>query len=299
VDAGAALTPAVFDSVTQNVFVGDSNGILSYVRDALSTTGACRGGGGPPCLGLTTFLVTDGTVPIIDPPTLDPTTGKVFVFIGDTGPGSPAERAYIMQANLDLSGLVQADVGTFGAPLHSGAFDNAYLTGAPATGFMWVCGKGSTDVPTLRRIGFAVDGTAIPDPVFQLPVGGTAGNPGPCSPVTEIFQPANGEVGASDLIFFSVQSGELPIINTVATNCPDGTGCVMSADVTVPPTNILSSAPELGGTSGIIIDNVGTGSEESNLYFTRLAQTALSTCGGTDPATFVGCAVKLTQTGFN
>jgi hypothetical protein len=314
VHAGAALTPPVFDSVTNNLFVGDSTGILSFVKDTGSTTGACATGV-PPCLGSTTVLATSGGLPVIDPPTLDPTTGKVFVFVGsDSGADTGVVGgAYVVQTNVDLTGVVRVNVGTDGgtngAPLHSGAFDNTYFNSSPGSiaGFMWVCGKGSTDVPTLRRIAFSADGTATSaSPSVLLTVGSTTGAAGQCSPVTEIFNPAAGPSPGTptDFIFFSVQSGDLPTSGIgpfiVPTNCP-GTGCVMSANVTTGGSIIMTlsgSLGELGGTSGIIIDNVGTDPQEANIYFTRLAQTALSSCGGAG-ATMVGCAVKLTQAGLN
>jgi hypothetical protein len=305
VHAGAALTPAVFDSVTNNLFVADSLGVLSFVKDTGSTLGACATGVAP-CLGSTTVLATSGSgFPIIDPPSLDPTTGKVFAFVGDSGSMAVtgvAQGSYVVQANADLTGVVRLNQGRNGAPLHSGAFDNTYLNSSPGSiaGHMWICGKGASDIPTLRRIAFLADGTITTGGAAVRTVGSVIGAAGQCSPVTEFFNPTIGP--GTDLIFFSVQSGDLAHIGLApgnTTNCP-GTGCVMSADVTsgVVPAHILSSAPELGGTSGIIIDNFGTDAQESNIYFTRLAQTVLSSCGGSG-ASMVGCAVKLTQALFN
>jgi len=304
VNGVAALTPPVLDSVTHNVFVGDSSGVLSFVKDTGSTVGACLTGV-PPCLGSTSVLADSGGVPIIDPPTLDPTTGKVFVFVGNDSGASTgvAAGAYVVQAKMDLTGVVRVNVGHNGAPLHSGAFDNAYLTSSPGNikGNMWVCGKGASDVPTLRSVAFASDGTETTASPQLLQLGNTTGVAGQCSPVSELFNPnvVTGGITGTDFIFFSVQSGDRSRIGLPTTNCP-GTGCVMSANVTSGsmPSSLLSSAAERGGTSGVIIDNVGTAAQEANIYFSRLAQSALSTCGGSG-TTLVGCAVKLTQAGFN
>ena len=305
VHAGAALTPAVQDSNTNTLFVGDADGVLSSVLDTGSTTGTCAIGV-PPCVGSAIIHATDGSAPINDPPTLDPTTGKVFVFVGDSGVNNAitgvGQGAYLVQANEDLTGVIRLSQGRFGAPLHTGAFDNTYFNSSPGAtaGFMWLCGKGATDVPTLRRVAFNADGTIKSGGAVVRPVGSLTGAANQCSPVTEVFNPNIG-VG-TDLIFFSVDSGDLAHIGPPpgnATNCP-GTGCVMAADITsgTVPTHILSSFGELGGTSGIIIDNVGTDPQESNIYFSRLKQSALSSCGGSG-ATLVGCAVKLTQAGLN
>jgi hypothetical protein len=74
----------------------------------------------------------------------------------------------------------------------------------------------------------------------------------------------------------------------------------MSIDVTSGafPTALNDSLGETGGTSGIVIDNVGNFGQDSSLYFSRLGQSTLSNCGGSGSA-LVGCAVKLTQQGFN
>ncbi|MHB8608160.1 MAG: hypothetical protein ACYDCG_07655 [Candidatus Acidiferrales bacterium] len=302
VHAGAALTPPVFDSVSRNIFVGDSQGVLSFVKDTGSTAGVCLSGI-PPCLGSITVLGTDGSVPIIDPPMLDPTTGKVFVFVGDSGSNSStvvgvARNAYVVQTGVDLTGVVRLTAGAPGAPLHTGAFDNTYLNSSPGAtaGFMYVCGKGSADRPTLRRVGFTANGTMTTGGIRVLQVGNNSGAAGQCSPVTEIFNPTAGPAPGTptDFIFFSVQSG-----GGAVTTCA-GSGCVMSAVVTggTFPTSLAASLSETGGTSGIVIDNVGTFGQDSSLYFSRLGQSALSTCGGSG-ATLVGCAVKLTQSGLN
>ena len=56
VNSTHALTSPVYDSASGNIFVGDSAGRLSYVRDTNSTVGTCASGS-PPCLGATTQQV--------------------------------------------------------------------------------------------------------------------------------------------------------------------------------------------------------------------------------------------------
>jgi hypothetical protein len=304
VHAGVAITPPVFDSVTNNVFVGDSSGILSFVMDTGSITGACLTAVAPPCLGSTTVVAGAGSaLPIIvDSPMLDPTTGKVFVFVGDSGTiTGVAQNAYVVQANMDLSGVVRVNVGNRGARLHTGAFDNTYFNSSPGStsGFLYVCGKtGGIDHPAIRQISFHPNGTINTAGLRNLQVGNNPGAAGQCSPVTEIFNPNTGTSG-TDLIFFSVQSGGRGTVGTTPTNCA-GTGCVMSIDVTSGafPAGLNDSLGETGGTSGIVIDNVGNFGQDSSLYFSRLGQSSLSNCGGSGAA-LVGCAVKLTQQGFN
>jgi hypothetical protein len=96
-------------------------------------------------------------------------------------------------------------------------------------------------------------------------------------------------------MFFSVQNNS-NLVNCGATITTPGGGCVMSFDTTSGfPSSVVNSAPEDGGTSGIVIDNTvppATTPQAASLYFTRLA-------GSACPTGTTGCAVKLTQSGLN
>ena len=64
-----------------------------------------------------------------------------------------------------------------------------------------------------------------------------------------------------------------------------------------PPATTTNGIPASGGSSGIVVDNVGAGAQESSLYYTYLSNSATNfTCNGT---TGVGCAVKSTQSNLN
>ena len=107
----------------------------------------------------------------------------------------------------------------------------------------------------------------------------------PTEPVTEVFN------GTTDAIFFSVQANA----NQTSVGCLPMLGCIMALTLggSWPPAAVSDGAPASGGTSGIVIDNVGGGSQQSNIYFTFEANsTALIPCNG---ASGVGCAVKLTR----
>jgi len=149
-----ALTSPVYDSVSGNIFVGDSSGRLSYVRDTSSTVGSC-GSGNPPCLGALTQQVGTGGA-IVDGPMLDSTSGFVFAVNGtDT-----LHHGTILQANTDLSIAVQFSIGGTGltGALYDGAFDQAYYNSSPGSisGFMYVCGKdpASANRPAIYQLSF-------------------------------------------------------------------------------------------------------------------------------------------------
>jgi hypothetical protein len=299
VHVSTKLTSPTLDSVSGNIFTGDSTGYLSYVRETFSTTGTCSSGS-PPCLG-STFSGSSSTHIITDAPLVDSTTGKVFVFYGNNGSSTTA----VLQSDITLSATVTATLGSgLSHHIHAGAFDNTYFTSGGSSGSMYVCGSSSNSTPTIQRIEFTSSGRSPASP-FTNPAGtmnaavdavtlaAATGNT-ECTPVTEFFNP-NAPAASQDLIFFGVQSSGL------GTNCA-GTGCVMSVNVTNTPSSlsILNSIGEIGGPSGIIVDNYGnttTYPQASSLYFSNQGNsTSGLLCGGVSG---VGCAVKVTQAGLN
>jgi hypothetical protein len=231
---------------------------------------------------------------------VDSTTGKVFIFMGNVG-----ANAAVVQSDITLAASVSAPLGTgTGHHLHSGAFDNGYLTGNGSAGRLYMCGSSGTSAPTIQRIGFTNTGR-VPASPFANPVGtmnaaedagvgltlAVATASAECAPVTELFN-ASAPAASQDQIFFGVNgSGS-------GTNC-GGAGCVMSVNVTgIPATlSIANSIAEINGPSGIVVDNVSGVAQASSLYFSNQGNsTAGVPCGATAG---VGCAVKVTQAGLN
>jgi hypothetical protein len=297
VDTGRILTSPTLDPKSGNIFTGDSGGRLSYVRETFSTTGTCAVGS-LPCLGSTN--VNPAIHVIADAPIVDSTTEKVFVFFGNNG-----TTAAVIQSDVTLSASVTATLGTgTGHHLHSGAFDNTYVTGNGSVGSLYMCGSSATSAPTIQRIGFTNSGR-IPASPFTNPVGtmnaavdGTtltvATGSAECAPVTEFYN-ANAPAASRDQIFFGVQNlGS-------GTNC-GGAGCVMSVNITGTPATlaVANSIAEINGPSGIVVDNAANTTlfpQSSSLYFSRQGNsTAGVPCGVT---VGVGCAVKVTQSGLN
>jgi len=276
--AAATLTGPTFDFVSGNIFVADSSGNLSYVRESGSTVGACASGT-PPCLGFPVVAVSPGTA-IMDSPVVDFVTQRVFTETAASG-----TSAQIIQADTALGNVVKVNVGQQDAahPLHSGSFDNNYLNNV-STGFYYVCGKstGNTD-PSLYRIGFNASGlmNSAPD-AASLRLARAAAE---CSPITEIFN--SGSNPQKDWLFVSVSTrcGNTAVLPN---------GCMMSYDITNGmPTVLFAAVLERNGASGIIIDNVSPAAQASSIYFTDEGTGA---CG--DGIATGGCAVKLTQAGL-
>jgi hypothetical protein len=119
-----------------------------------------------------------------------------------------------------------------------------------------------------------------------------------CAPLTEFFN-ASAPASSQDQIFFGVQN------SGSGANCGGG-GCVMAINVTGTPSSLSigSSIAEVGGPSGIIVDNnanTNTGSfpQASSLYFSGQGDsTVAGPCGFLGPAG-VRCAVKVTQAALN
>jgi hypothetical protein len=314
VNVGAILTSPIFDSGSGNIFVGDSTGLLSYIREVGSTVGtpSCT----LPCLGTPSLHVGGPGGSIDDAPIVDGTNGTVFAANGTDA----LHDGTILQASTALTGAVSFSLGgglSVGSPIYSGAFDNTYFTSSPGAiaGHMYICGKepGVSDRPAIYQLNFTAPGVLI----GATPLGGLANNDGgACSPVTEFFNANGGGAGVPvDWIFFSIGNFANSVLPMPAGACQSGgasgAGCVISVDVTDPmaawpPASVTNTAPvpgnPAGSTSGIVVDNqadttVGVFPQASSLYFTLGANSSgvgpgVPSC---DTTPGVGCAVKLTQ----
>jgi hypothetical protein len=277
ISSGNSLTGPVFDAVSGNIFVADTVATLFYVRETGSAVGACVSGS-PPCMGTPSLAVADPEMGlgVFDAPTLDQTSQKVFVFTGY----NPSDNAAVIQATTALANSVDTVLQGGYNPIFSGAFDQNYYSGNYASGFLYACG---TNPMGLYRIGFNASGvmnSARAAGNLSVQQSSTAGPL--CTPITEILN------GANDYLFFGVDALGSP------SGC--GGGCVLSLNLTgmtwPPGIGALSVLPVSNGPSGIIVDNVGVGGQESSIYFGPQTNNCTSPSGS-------GCAVKATQNGLN
>jgi hypothetical protein len=300
VHTGSVLTGPVFETTSRNIFVGDASGQLSFVKEAGSTVGTCALGS-PPCLASVNAALGGS---LVDSPIVDSSTGRVLVVDGtDTNNGS----AYQFDTGLTAGSKVTANIGGSGAGsnLYSGAFDDAYFSVGPGSGHLYTCGKDSanTDRPAIYQLTFTSSGMLNTSPGTALK-NLVSANGAACSPVTEFLN------GATDRIFFSVTNSAfapIPIIGVgTATGCQPvsvltSSGCVMSIALggAWPPATTTAGIPASGGSSGIVVDNVGAGAQESSLYYTYLSNSTNTNNTTCNVATGVGCAVKATQSNLN
>jgi hypothetical protein len=253
--AVSILGGPVYDSSSTNIFVGSANGNLHCVTSA-----------GANC-STALISVASGTTPgaVLDAPIVDSTNGTVFAAANNS------TNSVLLQVTTALGSPVRATMGASGTDLYHGAFDNAYLTSATGTGYMYFCGN-VTDAatPALWRVAITSGtmSTSNDAKFFQLVLSGNTGASVDCTPLTEIFN------GSTDYLFLGVKSHGF-MMGTP--NCANQT-CVMSFSLpTASPFTFPSSAnatttSNLGtkGTSGIIIDNISGSTGASQIYFGNL-----------------------------
>jgi hypothetical protein len=291
VGSSVVLTPPVYDSVSQNVFVASTGGTEFFVKTSGSTTGACLSGS-PPCLGSNTFAFTGGGS-IQEAPVVDSSTGRVFLFGTQSGGTS---GSYMIQTDTVLStGSVQAapiGTGTLNA-VHPGTPDNHYFTSV-STGSFYACGQNTSGEGQLYAFGFNSSGVLSTTPVLGSPfaLGQATTTDSPCSDgLTEIFNQSDNK----DWLF-------LGVVNRCVNTLFGGNGCVISFDITSGFPSAVANQIAVGagtGPSGIIVDNVtdaGATTITTDIYFILP--------GGRSCPDYLGsnhtgtCAASATQSGL-
>jgi len=297
------LTAAVEDTTAGRLFLGDSQGYLYAV--SLNSPGGTFAA--QVAIGWTGHGAGTG---VIDPPVVvndlaNPTTDQLFVFTGCStvlGIGGAVTQlpvnftsstAVSTSNTVDLGSATGAGDCTTGN-VHAGTPDNAFWTSGSTSGHLIACGfvsgtSGNARIPSNPKMYFFPFATNIITSTGSstFVVNNTIGDE--CSPLTEFYN------GTTDRVFFGVglTDGFLES-STVTTSLatPNCTGTPTSTCVTTPAA--------LGGTSGIIIDNL-LSNGGTNIYFTTLAVGSVNgqKCNVSGGSANPYCAVKLTQSALN
>jgi hypothetical protein len=317
------LNGPVFDSVSENVFIGGSNGSLYYVLDpglGFRPVGSCANGLGLyPCLGLPgvatgvpaaagsqadcaaaspgpTCMVMSNKQGFTDPLVVDSSHNLILAQFSNVD----GTNAKVEQTNTSLSVFHSATLTSKenSTAYHSGTFDNTYYS-TPGSGYYYLCGPAADGIETdLYRVSFTSGGGLVTlgsknGTPLKLTTNGTSGN---CSPLTEFYNPNNSPV--HDWLYLSLDNH--------AVGCSSGS-CVLSFTLgsamvagshNVYGQGVSGEIQNMNGTGGIIVDNdANTGSypQASNIYFSPVSNTL--TCG--DGTSSTGCAVKLSQAGLH
>jgi hypothetical protein len=276
--ATAKLSGPIYNEVAGTVVVdasydGTSNGSrLHEISVDIATPSSANSTilgpttAGTNCAGTT----AGGTAFTVDSPLVDPTAGTqgtYYVFIANDGEATPSSAVYQFASGSvgGTCGTTKVTVGagstTSAIPVYSGTFDNIYFVSADPTpsGNIYVCGNAGGD-PMLYQI--PISANTIKQSTVSAGLVLTTGA-ATCSPVTEFLN------GMTDRAYLSVTAHGK---TTGPINCPaGGGGCLMSFTLgTAPPTGTSAAIAASGGTSGIVIDNSGTTSGASQVYFSTL-----------------------------
>lgn len=208
------LSSPVYDSGSQNVFVGDYGGFLYSVN---SSNGA-----------VTESAQLDFGTGIVEGPIVDSTNGWVYVFASSDGTtGNPlcsfgtsaCSAVYQLSTTFavgdsgsETTAGTSVASGSTPNPMYIGAFDNAYYSSADGTGSLYVCGNTGQN-PGIYQI--SISGGNMPinaNPVVGL--SSAAFSPA-CSPVADVPNP-NLTGGATERLYVSVRN------NGVAATCGGG-----------------------------------------------------------------------------
>ncbi len=247
------LSPVVLDLATNNLFLGDSLGVLWSVN----TISPLAPGGVHQLLVGEGFAIKDG-------PLVDSSNGTVFAVAPSDGTSAVLVQA--RATNLNQLAKARIGKGSSGSPatsmdLYDGAFNNDYFN-VPSSGFIFVCGTGAADLTPWRyTFGFK---TGTP-PIMKTAASSSAqilpSTASRCSPISEFFNPniTTGGPTGTDFFFWGMTA-----------DCfgADTHGCVMSKVANLNP---ITKVNETGGTSAITTDNFSTAGQASSIYFSDLA----------------------------
>ena len=305
----ASLSSPVYDSISDNIFVGDYlagssspcqpgvvtlEGQCGYLYSVNASSGA-----------VIQSAQLDYNLGIYDSPMLDSSAGMVYAFVGadksincSSGP-----CAAVFQFPVGFTAAATGKEATVGAGyeyLMSGSFDNQYFTsGNSPSGHLYVVGGTGPQNNTLYAITITgnvmTTGSATAGPVVATNY--TDGFYAAGLPVTEFCNDGTNTCTASqgtDYLFLGVLGFGAQFSIDPCPSQSVSIGCVMGFTSPMSSGTVASSATPngtlqaAGGASGIVVDNGDSGA--SNIYFSTLLNQPCATSGGTG-----GCAVSATQ----
>ncbi|HTU35558.1 MAG TPA: hypothetical protein VMF66_17270 [Candidatus Acidoferrum sp.] len=268
------LSSPVLDGVTNNVFVGCSDGKLY----SISQTGT-----------VSSLQVGTGTTygGIVDPPLVDGLNGFVYAVSGSGSASGGASGVLVQAKTTNLSSYVAVPIGTGNdCNIHEPAPNYDYLTGITtagaslyvggATGTIPSCTAGATASGTadiyLYGLTFGTNGIIKTTPTSTSEGGG----PGyEWAPLTEFYNAAEGD----DWLLVGTLQDQDNVESYTLNKNPNTTGGITQEGM---------------GVTGMVIDNDSSAAQASSFYFGALGENA--TCNNTTVTTDTGgCAVKLTQ----
>ncbi|MGB8030140.1 MAG: hypothetical protein WCF30_10795 [Terracidiphilus sp.] len=275
VSIDAVPSGPVYDSTSSKAFFTDSEGRIDYVTDG--------GSSGTLTIGP---VVASGTTSL-NPVTVDSVNEMVYATFNNNTNGDEIVVQSAISTLATLADYAVVPVGisnlVYTAP-YGVEFNNYWYTGTTAgsesSPLLYVVGTDTTTgiTPTLYDIGFtsgALDSTATS--ITALTGGQHVTD---TTAPTEFYNP--NVSGGVDFLFFTLSD---------LCGVSGSVGCVLEYDVNSNGLITSNYLAVTGGSTGIVVDNDGTGSQESNIYYaTKLGQSGVLT----QPS-----LVKLTQNGLD
>ncbi|HLH08695.1 MAG TPA: hypothetical protein VKW78_15760 [Terriglobales bacterium] len=302
--SNSVLTGAVVDNNAGLIFVGDGYGYLysvSLTNPAKTTNAQIAIGwvGHGPGTG-----ILDPPIVINDP--ANPAIDQVFAFtgcsitLGDGGAVSQVPANFTSNTtpnSVDLgsaSGVGDCTTGN----VHGGTFDNTFWTSGSNGGHLIACGfvSGTGNAPLIpsnpKMYWLPFNRNHIVTNANQktYTINSTIGDE--CSPLTEFYD------GTTDRLFFGVGNSDGYVKTSTLTNKSISTPSTCTAGS--PSSSCVTTPANLGGTSGIVIDNTLSATGGANIYFSTLAPGGSNgaNCNVSGGAAKPYCAIKLTQNGL-
>jgi hypothetical protein len=242
-----------------------------------------------------------GAYGFVDSPVVDSSAEYVYLFIGDgcSDGTSPIFSSYVNvfaagtsinasygHNNAQFNNQTTNDIGTV---QYHGTFDNTYYSGSGNTGNLYACVNGALYQFGMAQLSTTTQVTRSSNPgysVFDTPATAVS-DAATCSPLTEYYNTST----STDYLFFSLEANGSTVGTTTCAS-----GCIYNYDITsVGTTGNPSDALQVtGGTGGIVIDNSGTATGESQIYFGSLSNESCAGNGTVGSGTG-SCAVQASQ----
>ncbi len=243
VSSGVQLSSPTVDASTGILFVGAANGFLHRVTISTGVVTTSAVVGGPLSFG-----------GIVDAPVIDVTNQRVLVTTGNTGSGSTGFSALAQFAETFASGASPTAKRNFGAGgvanAHRPAFDDGFLTSGSGNTYVGAPSFDASDTVIVRFTYSNASGLGSTFTSVSLTNTGTSAAV-ETSPVT-VFR------NATTATEFAYISGLGGLVTNEQRINRINTATFLS---------VANSSAQAGGTSPIVVDNIGAASEQSNIYF--------------------------------
>ena len=281
--ANNALSSPVYDGSTDMVFVGSASGSAAVSGGMLHKVNASTG-----AVISSAKLAANSSTGVRTSPILDSSAGRIYTFVFDDGSGGGTNCnaggpcAAVTQfdtaftaGNAGSKVFVGRGNGT-AAVLYMGTFDDAYYSSPTPDGNLYVCATdpNNTLISTLWKIPIVnnVMGTAVQGAAVSV-----TGTVGDCSPISEVKN------GGHDYLYMSITDHASDGTATVCGTGAAADACLYMYDLTDlngtaagtgaawGTTNVpFAGLSAVGGTGGIVIDNVRGETGASQVYFSNL-----------------------------